>query len=148
VLEALIQAGGVTGDAADDIKIIRTQPRSLANGLSASDDVPETQIMVVSYAALSAGQVSDKLATLQDGDQIVVDKAQAVTIMGAVNSQGAYHVEPGTTVRTALALAGGVNERGSTKNIQILRNAKQLKGVTLETIVKPGDTITVRNRAL
>jgi polysaccharide export outer membrane protein len=52
-------------------------------------------------------------------------------------------------VLQAIALAGGVTERGSTRGIKILRtvNGKQ-QSVEVRTsdLIKPGDTIVVRQR--
>ena len=49
----------------------------------------------------------------------------------------------------ALALAGGVNDRGSTKRIQIVRIVNGVKkelSANLTDTVQPGDTIVVRER--
>jgi polysaccharide export outer membrane protein len=53
------------------------------------------------------------------------------------------------TVRQALALAGGVSERGSSRRIQIVRmvNGKEeTVSATLQMPLKAGDTIVVHER--
>jgi polysaccharide export outer membrane protein len=52
-------------------------------------------------------------------------------------------------VRQALALAGGVTDRGSTRRIQIVRKVdgkERTIDVDLQQLVQPGDTIVVRER--
>jgi len=58
-------------------------------------------------------------------------------------------MRPGMTVRQALALAGGVTDRGSTRRVQIIRllNGKEttISG-DLQKTVEAGDTIVVNER--
>ena len=81
-----------------------------------------------------------------------VRKAQAVTITGYVRNVGAYNVEAGSTVEHALALAGGVTERGSEDRIEITRQVDGksvvLKKIKKTDIVKPGDIIKVLARRM
>jgi polysaccharide export outer membrane protein len=81
---------------------------------------------------------------LNDGDLVIVQKALSIYISGHVRSPGAYRVETGATVLQALALAGGVSVRGSTRGIRIIRNKEDVDDVKLDTVVEPGDTIIVR----
>ena len=70
-------------------------------------------------------------------------------VTGQVKTAGEYAMRTGMTVRQALALAGGVSERGSTRRIQIVRVAEGKEvtlGANLQTPVQPGDTIVVRER--
>ena len=76
-----------------------------------------------------------KNLVLQDGDAVFVRKAQAVTITGYVRNVGAYNIESGSNVEQALALAGGVTERGSDKRIEITRKVDG-KTVTLKGVKK------------
>jgi polysaccharide export outer membrane protein len=58
-------------------------------------------------------------------------------------------LEPGTTIQQAIAMAGGLSERGSDRGITVTRmvNGKNTDvKVTLEDKIQPNDTITVRNR--
>jgi len=88
---------------------------------------------------------------LQDGDVIFlprVDKNR-VYVTGQVKAPAAYSVPEGTTVLQVIALAGGLTEAASTKNIKIQRivnNKKVEKKVKLEDVVLPGDTIIVGER--
>jgi len=87
--------------------------------------------------------------TLLDGDTINVPKAQSVFVAGQVKSPGAYAVEPGTTVLQVISLAGGLTDRGSDSRIRVQRtvSGKQVEvGVKLTDLIKPGDTIIVKER--
>jgi polysaccharide export outer membrane protein len=53
------------------------------------------------------------------------------------------------TVRQALALAGGVTDRGSMRRIQIIRTVDDKEvtlDVDLQKLLQAGDTIVVRER--
>ena len=86
---------------------------------------------------------------LKDGDTIFVPRAESVYVFGQVKNPGAYAIQRNTTVLQALSLAGGVNERGATGRIKIVRIEKgktlEIK-VKLTDIVRPGDTIMVPER--
>ncbi|RRV13641.1 polysaccharide biosynthesis/export family protein [Pseudomonas saudiphocaensis] len=66
-------------------------------------------------------------------------------ISGEVKEPGGYPFQPGLTLRRAIALAGGLTERASTKRITIVRDPGTDKPIsaTLDTQVLPGDTITI-----
>jgi polysaccharide export outer membrane protein len=54
-----------------------------------------------------------------------------------------------TTVRQALAVAGGVTDRGSTRRVQVIRvidDKEVTMDVDLQTPVQAGDTIVVNER--
>ncbi|MBD9482581.1 polysaccharide export protein [Pseudomonas sp. PDM14] len=67
-------------------------------------------------------------------------------ISGEVNKPGGYPYQPGLTLERAIALAGGLTERASTRRVNIMRgsgSARQAEKATLETAILPGDTITI-----
>ncbi len=97
----------------------------------------------LSRADVESGDAT-KNPLVQDGDRIIVAKAKQVFIDGQVNHIGPVTVEPGMTLRQALALAGGATELGAVNRVRILRNGKKVDKIDLDkTIVQPGDTITV-----
>jgi len=141
LLSALARAGSTTPTAGREATIVRTV-RNPAAGEDAS------RIIKVDLTELQGGNVSLNVP-LQDGDTINVPKAQSVFVAGQVKSPGAYAVDPGTTVLQVLSLAGGLTERGSDNRIRIQRtlNGKNVEiGAKLTDVVKPGDTIVVRER--
>lgn len=67
-------------------------------------------------------------------------------ISGEVQKPGGYPYQPGLTLQRAIALAGGLTERASTKRVTIVRGTgetRQGEKATLETAILPGDTITI-----
>ena len=93
---------------------------------------------------------SRRTPVLRDGDTIFIPRAESVYVFGQVKNPGAYVLQQrNTSVLQALSLAGGVTDRGSTGRIQIIRivnGEKKEIGVKLADIVKPGDTIVVREK--
>lgn len=145
--QALVKAGLPTAAAGDQILIVHDMSAQADVSKTASNDDIETR----SYRDLENGNRTNDV-TLRDGDRVFVKKAGQVYIGGFVHNPGAYTVESsGVTLRQALTLAQGVTERGSEKRVEILRkvagkDAEKIKDVTLDTIVRPGDTITVKAR--
>ena len=78
-----------------------------------------------------------------------VPTAQHFTITGQVKSSGQYVWEPDLTVEQAIARAGGLTDRGSTRGIQARRlvNGK-MKDVdlTMQSPVLPDDVIKIGQR--
>ncbi len=67
-------------------------------------------------------------------------------INGEVEKAGGFPYQPGLTVRKAISLAGGFKERASKDKIFIVHDdssAGEPIKVTLDTEVRPGDTITI-----
>ena len=111
---------------------------------------PETSdIMKVDIKELQAG-ASGKNVLLRDGDTVFVPRAERVYVFGHVKNPGAYPLQgKNTTVLQALSLAGGVTDRGSISRIQIVRIVDGVKReikAKLTDIVRPGDTIVIRER--
>jgi polysaccharide export outer membrane protein len=128
-------AGSPTADASTEVIVSRKSPGGGDN-----------QIIRVNLRDLELGQ---KDLQLQDGDVINVPKAQTFFVDGYVRNPGSYVLDYGMTVQQAIALAGGLNERGSTRDIKASRlvNGKLVDvDVSLEDLVQPGDTIKIRAR--
>lgn len=72
-------------------------------------------------------------------------------IEGEVENPGAYPYEPGLTLRIAVSLAGGFTERASRNRITVVSATDGGAGApvevnSLDTPVRPGDSITVPQR--
>ena len=97
---------------------------------------------------LQAGSLAHNVP-LREGDVVIVPRAQSVYVVGQVSNPGAYTMEKGTTVLQALAMAGGVTERGSTSRIRIIRlvngEKKEIR-VSVDDPVRAGDTVMVPER--
>jgi polysaccharide export outer membrane protein len=141
LLSALARAGSTTPMAGREATIVRPR-RNVKPGEEPSE------IIKIDLTALQAGNMTLNMS-LQDGDTVNVPKAQSVFVTGQVKSPGAYAAEPGATVLQLLSLAGGLTDRGSDNRIRIQRieNGKQIDvSAKLTDVVKPGDTIIVRER--
>lgn len=139
LLDVLGRAGGRGADAADEVLVIRAPGGGAA-----------TEPIRVNVREIEAGNLANNLA-LQDGDQILVLKAQAVFVSGEVRNQGPINADAGMTVWQAITMAGGLTERGAKNRIQIRRivdgEPKTIKVKETDPI-KPGDTIIVGRRIL
>ena len=159
LLEALAQAGSPTTNASDVITVTRRPELAAGSSTGSSGAVVgesgqpqpgagEPMIMRVSRRDLETGRAGHDLV-LQDGDIIHVSPAQRFYIAGHVRNPGFYVLEQGMTVQQAIALAGGLTERGSDRGLTVTRlvNGKAIDvPVRLEDGVSPNDTLNVRQR--
>ena len=135
LLEALVAAGSATVQASNEI-IVRHK----------SVDGKESEDVRINRKELELGRND---IPLRDGDIINVPSAQHFYLEGFVRTPGQYILDSGMTVRQAIALAGGLNERGSDRDIKATRMVKgKMSEVSLklDDKVLPNDTIHVRQR--
>jgi len=88
---------------------------------------------------------------LQDSDTIIVPAAERYYVTGFVKTPGAFVLRPGMTVQQAIAEAGGLTERGSTRGIKITRkvDGKDVQiDAKMSDLVRPNDTISIRQRLI
>jgi polysaccharide export outer membrane protein len=148
LLEILTRAGQVTPDAGNDVLLIRPAEGKSPAGPLGPDSGEGAETKRIDLNDLQNGLAATNVL-LKDGDTIHVPRGEKVYIVGQVVTSGAYTIRKNTTVLQALALAGGVTERGARNRIKILRsiNGKQKEtSVELDDIVEPGDTIVVPER--
>lgn len=126
--EVVARAGGVKNASNDTISL------TTAGG--------ETKSYSLRVAATSGGD-ADPL--VQPGDKIFVAPAQNFYIYGQVSSPGTYAIEPGMTVRQALARGGGLTALGTEKKIKLHRGDREFKA-SLDEKIQPNDTITIGER--
>jgi polysaccharide biosynthesis/export protein len=80
---------------------------------------------------------------------VEVEQYRPFFILGEVTTSGQYPFINGMTVQTAVAVAGGFQPRADRHVAVVTRtiNGEVVSGkVPLETPVRPGDTITIRER--
>lgn len=149
LIEALAQAGSTTATAGSEVLILH--PAETGTEAEAQPgETPESRTTRVNLDDLQSGKLGNNLL-LQEGDTIFVPKAERFFITGHVRSPGAYTHERGMTVLQALAVAGGLSERGSNRGIKIVRvvdGKRKEISVDLDDVVLPDDTIRVRQRLL
>jgi protein involved in polysaccharide export with SLBB domain len=117
--------------------------------------LPFVQTIAVSGRTLTDVQqdIQAKLATQQILRNPVVNVQHVVLrpfyIMGEVQKPGEYAFRAGTTVMSAVAIAGGFTYRASKSKVQITRsiNGRPITASAGQNdMVQPGDRITVRER--
>jgi len=149
LLEVIAKAGSLLSTAGTEIIVQRYKdglPTVLTPALPGDDRAAE--LMRVSVDDLREGRITANLL-LQDGDTLYVPAAAKFYVIGFVKNPGSFVLVPNMTVRQALAVAGGVTERGSTNGIKIVRNVgdKEVEvGARMSDLVKPNDTIKIRQR--
>ena len=142
--EALAAAGSPTAAASTEV-IVTHARKPIADG--APDKAPDS--IHVNLKKLQLG-IAGQDILLQDGDTIFVPKAQTFYINGLVRNAGQFIWEPGLTVQQAIALAGGLSERGSDRRIKVDRRMadgpiKEMS-VDLNSLVEPNDTVKISQR--
>jgi polysaccharide export outer membrane protein len=137
VTDVLALAGG-TGLGASDVVILIREGRDGAPGGRFEINVP---------GLFRADSTVANMEVLP-GDSLFVDRAPLFYIYGEVQRPGSFRLESDMTVMQALSVAGGVNVRGTVKNMQITRRDPGGKPVTftatLQDAVKADDVIFVR----
>ena len=152
LLEVIAHAGSTTPTASNTI-IVQRYKDGIAAAVSAPalpGDTGSAEIMRVSLEDLREGRLTANIL-LQDNDTIIVPPAERYYVSGQVKQPGSFVLRPGMTVRQAIAEAGGLTDRGSTRGIKIMRKIKD-KEVELDAdmsdLVQPNDTIRVRQRLI
>jgi polysaccharide export outer membrane protein len=138
VLEALAQAGSPTPAASSEATIARKRPGA---------ENADAEVIRINWKDLNLGKGTD--VVLADGDILNVPKARMFYISGNVRNGGTFVLEPGMTVQQAIALAGGLTDRGSDRRITASRLVKgKLTDVDLklEDKVMPDDVIFIKQR--
>jgi len=110
-------------------------------------EVPGAQVLHVSLRELLAGQLASDLV-LEPEDTIYFPRAAQVYVIGHAVRPGAFRFEEGLTVNRLLSLAGGVNERGSSKIklVRIVDGKRHELRVQPTDLVQPEDTLIVPER--
>jgi polysaccharide export outer membrane protein len=94
-------------------------------------------------------KLEEKQVLLHPSVSVEVIDYRPIFVLGEVAKPGKYPYEPGMTVLTAVAIAGGFNYRAQTDHVSILR---KIDGRSVEgraprgTDVLPGDVITIFER--
>ena len=155
LLEVIADAGSLTPTAGPILTVQRYRDGLAAAAAAALEptlpgDPLGVELLRIPYDDLKEGRLKANIL-LQDGDTIFVPAADRFYVSGFVKTPGMFVLAPGLTVQQAISLAGGTTERGSTRGIKISRkvNGKYVEiSVGLSDLVKPNDTIKVRQRLI
>ncbi len=88
---------------------------------------------------------SQKYAGVSDSEtdiQVTLGQVRTiqVNLMGEVATPGTYMLSPFSTVFHALYRAGGINDIGSMRNLQVLRNGRKVAGIDIYEYLFEGKT--------
>jgi len=149
LLEMIAKAGSLTASAGNFVVVSRYKdPAMIGAAPHLPGDTRGAEVLRVSVDDLRKGRpVSNPL--LQDGDTVYVQPADRFYVTGFVRSPGAHVLVPNMTVDQAIAIAGGITERGSMSGVKIIRrvDGKPVEvDAGLDDPVLPDDTIRVRQR--
>lgn len=148
LIEAIARAGSTLPSASGEALVVRSRRAEGKGDKPIMPSDTDTDVITVDLKTLQSGALDQNVA-LQDGDTVFVPRAESVYVFGQVRNPGAYPIPRNTTVLQALSLAGGVNERGATGRIKIVR-IQQGKTIEIKAkltdLVRPGDTIIVPER--
>lgn len=148
LIEALSRAGSTTNEAMGEAVIVRARPGREVTGPLLPEQAKDAEVIRVDLRQLESGVTSQNVV-LQDGDTVVISRGEQVFLLGQVRTPGAYAIRKGTTLLQALALAGGVTERGAIGRTKVVRTVdgkkKELK-LKPDDLVLAGDTIVVPER--
>lgn len=145
IMDVLAQAGSPTPDAGPYIEIYRKPPGQPSQGpLDPAKALAPERITMEDLRNGRAQQI-----LLRDGDTVNVPKAQTFIVNGFVRTPNTYVLEGEITVQKAIAMAGGVSERGALSRTKIQRMVDgklvEIKA-KLTDLVLPNDTIVVPQR--
>lgn len=160
LLELLTISGGVTEDAGGMIQVFRTQPLMCseeAENRNVNKNDLDIPLFVYSLSNVKQGR-EESNPVINPGDVIVVQKSSPVYITGEVKQPvGIRLPEGGLSLKTAIAMVGGVNREAKTKEIKIYRlkaNSKDRetiavnydlinKGTQKDVMLEPYDIVEV-----
>lgn len=153
LLEVIARAGSFTSTAGPTI-VVQRYKDGMAAAVAAAPAQPNAdntaELMRVDIEDLKQGKVNANVL-LQDSDTIIINPAERFYVTGFVRTPGAFVLRPGMTVQQAIAEAGGLNERGSSRGIRIQRKIKG-KDVEIDAgmtdLVQANDTIKIRQRRI
>jgi polysaccharide export outer membrane protein len=134
VSEMIAAAGGVVPGGADIVTLVGTRD---SKPIKLDIDLP---------LILQQGR-ADLDIPVENGDIIYVDRAPTFYMYGEVQRPGQLRIERGMTLMQALAQAGGLTARGTTRGIQVHRKdasgAVQAREIKMNDPVERDDVIYV-----
>jgi polysaccharide export outer membrane protein len=148
LVDVLTQAGSTTQTAGHWVLINHVKQGSALIGPAIIDDGGAADLKI-NLNDIQSGKAQN--IKIQDGDTIYVPKADRIYVNGNVRTPGAFPYDEGMTVFEAIALAGGITEKGSNSRISIKRLIDgQMKEIDVKQTdnLKAGDQVFVKARRL
>jgi len=145
--------------AGDQVRIIVFGEENLTGEFRVNDsgNIALPLVGAVHAAGLSSSGLEAAVGDVLRRDKLVRNPSVAVEViayrpiyvLGEVNKPGQYAYQPGMTVVTAVAVAGGFTYRAVEAYASIVRtvNGKAVEGsASRQSFVRPGDVITIFER--
>ena len=136
------------------IQVFDEPDLSISSTVSASGVINYSYLGDLQVAGKTPYELEQHIAKLLSNGFLVnpsvnvsVDQFRPFFIGGEVRSPGSFPYQPGLTLDKAIALAGGLTERASTRRIFIVKSgdaASSLQKTSLDAAVGPGDIITIK----
>lgn len=136
------------------IQVFDEPDLTLDTAVGARGSINYSYLGDVKVAGKSPSELEKHIASLlQNGFlvnpsvNVTVKEYRPFFINGEVRSPGGYPYQPGLTLDRAIALAGGLTDRASTRKMFVTKGAdstREGKKVFLNSRVEPGDTITIK----
>ncbi|MEW6320183.1 MAG: polysaccharide biosynthesis/export family protein [Acidobacteriota bacterium] len=149
LIEVLALAGSLTSNAGSELIVLRANDAASRDAPLLPESAANATVVRVNLEDVKAGKLESNIV-LQDGDTIFVPPAERFYVSGHVRNPGSYVLQRGMTVQQAIAVAGGLTDRGSNRGIKIRRqigpNKYEEIDVRLTDLVEPNDTIIIRQR--
>lgn len=134
VLDMLAQAGGMSADGGDEISLIRKR------------DGAATKQTIDIVDMVRSSDLRKDLDMMAD-DVIYVERAPRFYIYGEVQRPGTFRLERSMTVLQALAVGGGLTQRGTERGIRIKRRDAAGKLQVIEAkhddLLRPDDVVYI-----
>ena len=132
--EVVARVGGITAGGSETVVLTRQSGE---------------QLSVTLEQMATGGPSMDPFVAA--GDKIFVDRASegerpSFCIYGEVNSAGCFALGQDTSLRMALARAGGLTKLGSERKVEVYRNGEEIGKQDLSAPVMAGDVIKVGER--
>jgi polysaccharide export outer membrane protein len=146
--------------AGDQVRIITFGDEQLTGEFRVKDDgdISMPLLGAVKAAGLTTVQLQNAITSELTGRNLYRNPSVSVEViayrpvfvLGEVAKPGQYPYQPGMTVVSAVAIAGGFTYRAIESEVSIVRNVngKATEGrAERQTLVRPGDVITVHERS-
>jgi polysaccharide export outer membrane protein len=122
---------------------------TLAGGVTEKAEASVVKLTRTTEQGVETTVVPQDAVVLPEDIILVVPKSDKFYVSGEVKNPGSYTHKEGLSLQKALAMAGGVTEKGDVERLQLVRivnNQEEHPVVTLESPVMPEDTIVVAER--
>jgi polysaccharide export outer membrane protein len=145
--------------AGDKLHIITFGEEQLTGSFDVNDSggVAMPLIGIIPAQGLTSGELASRIAQKLREQNLLADpnitvsvtKYRPIYILGEVAKPGEYPFEPGMTLLSAVSVAGGFTYRGIQSYASVVRvtgNDAVESKITRQTLIKPGDVITIFER--